>query len=530
MNFSTAPDPTRQAPPPAKTAARLPERFFGGVIWSWLGVAVSILSGLILSPYIIHKVGDEAYGVWSLVFALVDYYWLMDLGFRSATFKYTSHYRALGEPDRVNEVLNTGMLYSCVVAGVTLVASIFAAEYADRFFRLSPAFRPVFSLLILMVGLSWAAGAMFTLITACVESFQRFDMASSIWIASITVRTVGCFAVLAMGHGLIAMGGVVLASQFLGYALTFWTLRRIAPEIRFSVRLARLTMFRQMFRYGVHTFVATIANQLLEQTAPLFIGHFLPTAFVGYYSLPRKLLHYSADLVSRTGIVTTAHSAEMAAHQDYDAISRMAVYVNRYSLALFAPVALGAAIYSHEIMRVLTRQQFAGYAAPLIPVLAVGMALGVAAQFNSGSVLYGLGKHQGWAYPLLAEAIVRAVAMWFLIPRYGIMGAALINTGSALANRGLVISWVLCRNLKIGFWKYLFDVYGAPLAVAAPVFAASVWVKAHWIPGRNLPEVLAGLFLTAAIYYGLAYYVCLAPKHRAVPLQFIRNKFYAKAA
>jgi O-antigen/teichoic acid export membrane protein len=522
-------------PPTAPTSsqqgsARLPERFFGGVVWSWLGVAVSILSGLILSPYIIHKVGDEAYGVWSLVFALVDYYWLMDLGFRSATFKYTAHYRALGQPGRVNEVLNTGLLYSCFVAAVTMAASIYASAYADRFFRISPAFRPVFSLLILMVGLSWSAGSMFTLITACVESFQRFDMTSSIWIATITVRTVGCFVVLALGHGLIWMGSVVLASQFLGYALNFWTLRRIAPEIRFSPRLARLTTFRQMFRYGVHTFVATIASQSLEQTAPVFIGHFLPTAFVGYYSLPRKLLHYSADLVARTGIVTTAHAAEMAAHQDYEGIGRLAVYVNRYSLALFAPIAVGASIYGYEIMRVLTRQQFAVYAGPLLPVLAVGMALGVAAQFNSGSVLYGLGKHQGWAYPLLGEAVVRMIAMWLLIPRYGIMGAAVINTATALANRGLLVSWMLCRSLKIGFSKYLFDVYAAPLGIAVPSFLITAWVKQHWLPGHNLPQVLAGLFITAVVYYALAYYFCLSRKHRSVPLQFIRKKFYMKAA
>ncbi len=521
--------PTAPASIPEKTA-QLPERFFGGVIWSWLGVAVSILSGLLLSPYIIRKIGDEAYGVWSLAFALVDYYWLMDLGFRSATFKYTAHYRAIDRPDKVNEVLNTGLLYSCFVAAVTLAASIYASRYADLFFRISPPFRPVFALLILMVGMSWSAGSMFTLITACVESFQRFDMTSSIWIATITVRTVGCFIVLATGHDLIWMGSVVLASQFLGYALNFWTLRRIAPEIRFSPRLARLATFRQMFRYGIHTFVATIANQSLEQTAPIMIGHFLPTAFVGYYALPRKLLHYSVDLVARTGIVTTAHSAEMAAHDDYDAIGRLSVYVNRYSLALFAPVAIGLAVYGHALLRVWVRPQFADYAAPLLPVLAIGMALGVAAQFNSGSVLYGLGKHQGWAYPLLGEAIVRGIAMWLLIPRYGIMGAAVINTATALANRGLLVAWVLCRNLKINFWKYLFDVYGGPVGVGILTLAASSALKAHWLPGRDWQQVIAGLCLTALIYYAAAYYVCLSRKHRAIPLQFVRKKFYLKAA
>ena len=87
----------------AEQTSKRGERFFHSVMWSWFGVAVSIFSGIFLSAYVIHKVGHVAAGVWALIFSVVENFGMMDFGFRSATLKYAAHYRALGEPDKVNE-------------------------------------------------------------------------------------------------------------------------------------------------------------------------------------------------------------------------------------------------------------------------------------------------------------------------------------------------------------------------------------------------------------------------------------------
>src|SRR5450432_4474773 len=59
-------------------------RFFVGVLWNWVGVALNIAIGLLLSPYIIRKLGPERYGIWVLVFSLVEYLWFFDLGFNTS--------------------------------------------------------------------------------------------------------------------------------------------------------------------------------------------------------------------------------------------------------------------------------------------------------------------------------------------------------------------------------------------------------------------------------------------------------------
>lgn len=78
-------------------------------------MVVSVFSGILLVRITTRKLGVEGYGVWTLVLTLADYLLLVDLGFRSATLKYTTHYRATGEPGKVNEAINSALIYSSAV-------------------------------------------------------------------------------------------------------------------------------------------------------------------------------------------------------------------------------------------------------------------------------------------------------------------------------------------------------------------------------------------------------------------------------
>jgi len=77
-------------------------RFFVGVLWNWIGVALNVAIGLLLSPYIIRKLGPERYGIWVLVFSLVEYLWFFDLGFNTSVTQFVAKYRARDEPEQIN--------------------------------------------------------------------------------------------------------------------------------------------------------------------------------------------------------------------------------------------------------------------------------------------------------------------------------------------------------------------------------------------------------------------------------------------
>src|SRR5690349_13445671 len=109
-------------------------RFVKNVLWNWTGVAAALASGFVISPYLIRKLGAEAYGIWAISLALIEYYYFLDLGFRSATVKYVAHYWATKEPAKLNEVINTSIAYSGVMAALILGGVWIGAPYLNRFF------------------------------------------------------------------------------------------------------------------------------------------------------------------------------------------------------------------------------------------------------------------------------------------------------------------------------------------------------------------------------------------------------------
>src|ERR1022692_2554439 len=116
---------------PSPQGERRASRFFAGVLWNWVGVALNIAIGLLLSPYFIRKLGPERYGIWVLVFTLVDYLWFFDLGFNTSVTQFVAKYRARNEPDQINRVINTGLVYFCCVAIVFALATLLVA-WRDR--------------------------------------------------------------------------------------------------------------------------------------------------------------------------------------------------------------------------------------------------------------------------------------------------------------------------------------------------------------------------------------------------------------
>lgn len=112
------------SPPPEGQRAT---RFFVGVLWNWAGVALNIAIGFLISPIIVRKLGSERYGIWMLVFSLVEYLWLFDLGFNTAVTQFVAKYRARNEPDQINRVINTGLLYFCAVASLFALATLLVA-------------------------------------------------------------------------------------------------------------------------------------------------------------------------------------------------------------------------------------------------------------------------------------------------------------------------------------------------------------------------------------------------------------------
>ena len=68
-----------------------------GAILSYVIIAVNNIVGLLYTPFMLRMMGQNEYGLYSLVSSVVAYLTVLDLGFNNAIVRYTAKFRAEGK-------------------------------------------------------------------------------------------------------------------------------------------------------------------------------------------------------------------------------------------------------------------------------------------------------------------------------------------------------------------------------------------------------------------------------------------------
>jgi O-antigen/teichoic acid export membrane protein len=485
--------------------------------WGVLSVVVNLVAGLLMAPYLISKLGEDGYGVWSLIFVVAGYFTFLDFGFRSAVVNFTA--RALAEQniERINALLSTGLAYSLAIMLGLLVTVGFLTPWSPGLLGIDAKFSGQFPLLFFLVSAGFAVSFPFTIVSGCIEGFQHYASLRRLQTGVLGLRTIAYFLVLWMGGGLLALVFCTVSSflaLITGYALI---LRSVFPQLQLRRGLIRKDVLKDMLQFGIHTNTNTVATLLLEQTPPVLISRSLSDESVGYFTLPLRIAQIPLNMIRSVADMLTPLAAEYTVRKEYAALARIAVLSNRYSFVLYAPVALLLLAWGTDIVHLWLGQKYSLNAGPLLFYSTLGAWIALAGQGATIGILFGVRAHHWCAWGLLAEAAV-VVAVTAALAQHSLVLVTAYSCLAMVANRGLFSAWALCRNLNVPLGPYLWSVYGVPSLLAAPVYFFLVWLAA-WFPAdkRWIDVVLAGA-MGAILYLIPAVWLCIDQTHRQLAI------------
>ena len=74
------------------------------------------------TPFVLHRLGVDAYGILSIVTIVAGYLAFLDLGLNLAVIRFVAAHDAKGETDEINRVTQTALFVFLVIAAVTSAA------------------------------------------------------------------------------------------------------------------------------------------------------------------------------------------------------------------------------------------------------------------------------------------------------------------------------------------------------------------------------------------------------------------------
>src|SRR5438105_3772905 len=283
------------------------------VVWNWAGMAIPMLSGFVIAPFLVHRLGQLRYGEWILIASLTNYFGLLDLGIRGSVGRYIAYHRARGEQDGVNQTLSTAL---AVLGSAGLLALAVTTVLPAVFFRLIdvPAEdQAACHGALLIVGLNLALTLPFNIFDATLWAFQRFDVLNAVDIPAVLLRTVLTFALVGSGHGLVALALVTFGTTVAASLAKAFFSFLYDPELRIHWRHVQGSALRNLYGYGVWLFVISVTRLALGEVNPLLIGALLGPGPVTPYSIAKRLMGYATSLLLAganvlTPVATTSHA------------------------------------------------------------------------------------------------------------------------------------------------------------------------------------------------------------------------------
>jgi O-antigen/teichoic acid export membrane protein len=439
-------------------------------IYNLGGAAAPVVLGVVVVPVYLHIIGPGRYGVLSLVWLVVGYFGLFDLGLARATAYHVARAEVPGAAGR-NGILATA---AALNAGLGLaggaVLFVLLPVLFGRVVHLPAAIAPE-----LAGAAPWIAAAVpMALLNGVVlgtlegrERFGRLNFAAGL--AAVFLQ-LGPLAV-AYEHGpslAWLIPAVVLARAASLAAAAALLLQGLAPG-GFTFQAGHA---KSLLRYGGWITLSSVAGNLLVALDRLLIGAGLGVVAVAYYAVPYNLVSRASIL---PGAVATSLFPRLARQDDAQSAATSGHAVSVLA-AVFTPVIVAGLLAMPKFMTLWVGAAFARQALPVALILLVGIwANGLAFVPFSHLQAGARANRSGWLH--VVELPLFAGLLWLGLRDYGVVGAAVAWSIRAGADAGAIF-WLAGQA---GALRPLWP--GALLVAAAAVLAAVLPAALFWAGG-----------------------------------------------
>jgi O-antigen/teichoic acid export membrane protein len=464
---------------------------------SWSALAVNVLVGIFLWPFILHHLGDAAAGIWVLIFSVTGYYGLFDLGIRSSIIRYVSKYTATNDGDKLTRFVNTSLFAYTCVGVISMILTTLLSASIERLFHIPPGMHTQARLLLLMVGASVSLGFPLGVFGGMLEGLQRFYVLNWTNIGSTLARAALIVYFLNRGYGLLTVALITVGLPIISSILRGFIVFYLCP-VPVAMKYVDRDSFRHMANYGGTTFLIIVAARLRFRTDELVLGGMMSTVAVTYFNIGARIVDYAQEFVSSLAQVFVPMASHSEATGNLDRVRRIYVAGNRVCAFLIFPITALLIIFGKHIIRIWVGARYVPHSYPVLVIMILGFAL-MLMQAASTRVLFGLGKHRTMAWVVMIEGIANLILSIALVPSLGIVGDSLGTAIPMAVTYLLFMPRHLKKQIGVPVGQFVRDAYTLPFLLTIP-FVVALWFANRMFVPRNLIQLAVEILLVSSVY------------------------------
>lgn len=479
----------------------LGRRLARNVLWNFGGQLWALALAFFTMPYMVGKLGTDAYGLLMTVGIVTNYLWFMDLGLGQATVKYVAEHAARNEWDEVNRILWTSVVSYLVLGSLAaLVLVTIAPLCVTSWFQIPVELQDEALSVFDLSAIGFIIGMVNNAPASIAKALQRFDIVNKIAVGVGTTQTLLTIVLLASGYSVsqVVAGNVIVATVSL--TLNARIARRLLP--RSTLPSWNQSTFRKLVRFGGYTILEDIVNPLLTTWEKVILANQLSATMVSYYMVPFNIL---TRLLLIPGAVGNALFPLLSGFHGTglnDKGSEISIRGARYIAIVLLPIVLMMVWFGEEFLTVWMGKEFATHGFPALQILSVAMFVHSLA-FTPFNLLRAAGRPEITMFVRLVQLPLYLPLTFIVVQKSGLTGAA----GAYLVYRSLdtVLLWVAAVRVGGGSLTRIMHEIPWRTALVSIMLVAVVGVVSQYLKtthsvtilAMKLGIVLAGTWLVA---------------------------------
>ncbi len=422
-----------------------------------------VVLSFLATPIIVRALGNEDYGIYSLVLGFIAYSFNFNIG--RALTKYLAEYRAKGETNKIRDVISATFFVNLTIGLIGFALICFSANWLVKdIFKIEPEAQNQTVYALYLSGLIIFLTMLNQVFNAILQGIQRFDVYSKI---------------LNIYNFILVVGNIVLAlSGFKLNSLLLWNLilnipigliillsaKRLLPEFGIGLGFQRETLKLVLsYSWGV------IAYQILANILLLFerswITRHLGAESLTFYVVPMMLAMYLQGFISSLMMVIFPLASELK--DDREKLLRLYLKATKIVTLLTVFFGLTLIVESRTFLTLWMNPNFAENSSNLLVLHTITFGLS-AISVISWYMADGLGYPNYNCLVFVLCFIISISGMIWLTADYGNTGIAiarLAGFGTMFFSIFYVEKWFF-KKVQIKFWAKLVGSLGIS-AIAA---------------------------------------------------------------
>lgn len=397
-------------------------RLMQGVVWNALGRGLPLVIALLLTPWLLHLMGVERWGLFTLALAMVGVLGVLDLGVGPALTRTLSERMESSTPTEQADLVRAGLAALGMVALLGAAGLWFALPWlVGSVLNVPPALQAEALAAMRVLACAIPLVVLNAALWGVLAAYQRFAAANLVTVPVNLFYYLGPVLALLVWDSLVGVMLALVACRLANTLSYIWLVRRDLPGLWSG--WPRLRLASPLLRLGGWITFASLVGQALLYADRFLIGALLTLTAVAHYATP-------LDLVLRMWILPVAVSQALlpAMASSFAGLpGATAALLRRGGLLILIGVFPACAVLvgaAHEVLRLWLGAGFADGGAPVLRILSIGILFSCLA-YAPNALLEAIGRPDVTARFVLGQAVVFLPLSALFLIWGGVEGAAI---------------------------------------------------------------------------------------------------------